>query len=61
MFAILKVLFVLAVLGIAYAGVRYLRSHDRYWLKIIRWILYFVLAFCLIIFTGLLIQRLLIT
>ena len=61
MFAILRALFVLAVLGIAYSGVRYVRSRDAYWLKVIRWILYFVISLSLIIFTGLLIQRLLIT
>ena len=60
MFAILRALFVLAVLGIAYAGVRYVRGRDAYWLKVIRWILYFVLSLSLMIFTGLLIQRLLI-
>ncbi|WP_027468639.1 hypothetical protein [Deefgea rivuli] len=61
MFAILRALFVLAVLGIAYSGVRYVRSRDVYWLKVIRWILYFVISLSLLIFTGLLIQRLLIT
>ena len=60
MFAILRALFVLAVLGIAYSGVRYVRSRDAYWLKVIRWILYAVLALSLLIFSGLLIQRLLI-
>lgn len=60
MFVILRALLVLAVLGIAYSGVRFVRSRDPYWLKVIRWIIYFVLSISLIIFTGLLIQRLLI-
>ena len=61
MFAILRLLFVLAVLGIAYSGVRYVHSRDVYWLKVIRLILYFVISLALLLFSGLLIQRLLMT
>ena len=60
MFAVLRILFILAVLGISYSAIRYVKSRDPYWLKVIRWIVYFVLSLSLIIFTGLVIQRLLI-
>jgi len=58
-FAVLRILFILVVLGLSYSAIRYVKSRDRYWLKIIRWIVYFVLFLSFIIFTGLVIQRVL--
>ena len=58
MFALLRVLFILAVLGIAYAGFRYVRERDPLWLQVIRWIAAIVFGLLLIFFIGLTIQRL---
>ena len=58
MFVLLRVLFILAVLGIGYAGFRYVRERDPRWLRVIRWIVAAVLALCLIFFIGLTIERL---
>ncbi|AZN37662.1 hypothetical protein [Iodobacter ciconiae] len=58
MFIVLRLLFVLAVLGIAYCAFKYQGSRDPSWLRLIKWILYSTLGLLVIFFVGLLIERL---
>jgi hypothetical protein len=58
MFIVLRLLFVIAVLGIAYCAFKYQRSQDPSWLRIIKWILYSTLGLLVIFFVGLVIERL---
>lgn len=58
MFAVLRILAILAVLIIAYAGFRYARDRQPYWLRLIRSVLYSLLGLGLIFSIGLFIERL---
>ncbi|MFC7418605.1 hypothetical protein ACFQNF_01770 [Iodobacter arcticus] len=58
MFIVLRLLFVIAVLGIAYCAFKYQRSKDPSWLRIIKWILYSTLGLLVIFFIGLVVERL---
>jgi hypothetical protein len=58
MFIVLRLLFVLAVLGIAYCAFKYQRDKDLAWLRRIKWILYSSLGLLLVFFVGLVIERL---
>ncbi|GAB7127167.1 hypothetical protein JCM19000A_16740 [Silvimonas sp. JCM 19000] len=57
MFALIRLLFILAVILIGFAAFKYQRTRDRYWIRVITWVLYFVLALLVVFFGGLIIQR----
>jgi hypothetical protein len=59
MFLAIRILFVLLVLGFGFAGYKYLRERDGYWLRVMRWLLNIVIAILLIWFVFLAAERLL--
>ncbi|MGL4603055.1 MAG: hypothetical protein ACRCU9_02825, partial [Iodobacter sp.] len=58
MFIVLRLLFILAVLGIAFGAFKYQRSKDIRWLRMIKWILFCTLGLLVVFFIGLVIERL---
>lgn len=58
MFAVIRFLFIAAVLVIGFGSYNYLRTDDKRWLRLINYVLYFVLALLLMFFAGLALQRL---
>jgi len=58
MFIAIRILFVLLVLGFGFAGYKYLRERDTYWLRVMRWLLNVVIAILLIWFVFLAAERL---
>ncbi|GGP23856.1 hypothetical protein [Silvimonas iriomotensis] len=58
MFGILRILFVLAVLLTGFGAFKYLRTRERFWLRMITWVLFCVLGLLLIFFFGLAFERL---
>lgn len=58
MFIVLRLLFILAVLGIAFGAFKYQRSKDIRWLRMIKWILFSTLGLLVVFFVGLVIERL---
>jgi hypothetical protein len=58
MFIVLRLLFILAVLGIAFGAFKYQRSKDIRWLRMIKWILFSTLGLLVVFFIGLVIERL---
>ncbi|UXY15578.1 hypothetical protein N8I74_00755 [Chitiniphilus purpureus] len=58
MFAVIRLLLILVVLLVGWAGFKYLRTRDRYWLRLIRWTLTFALSLGVIGVLGLIVQRL---
>ncbi|BCL76891.1 hypothetical protein JHS3_26270 [Jeongeupia sp. HS-3] len=57
MFAVLRILFVLAVVLAGWAIFRYLRTRDRYWLRLLRRVIVATLALLLMFFVGLVAER----
>ncbi|MBB5192219.1 uncharacterized membrane protein HdeD (DUF308 family) [Silvimonas terrae] len=58
MFSVLRILFVLAVLLIGFGAFKYQRTRDRFWLRMISWVLFGVLGLLLMFFAGLAFERL---
>jgi hypothetical protein len=58
MFVILRILVVVAILIIVYAGFRYVREREPRWLRLIRNVLFVVLGVGVIFGVGLFIERL---
>ncbi|WP_348943832.1 hypothetical protein ABHF33_10020 [Chitinibacter sp. FCG-7] len=58
MFALLRILVIVALLIIVYAGFRYVRERDRRWLNLIRYVLFSLLGLGVIFSIGLFIERL---
>ncbi|MBM3116524.1 hypothetical protein [Jeongeupia naejangsanensis] len=57
MFAVLRILFVLAVVLAGWSVFCYLRTHDRYWLVFLRRVIVATLALLLLFFVGLVAER----
>ncbi|WP_157314400.1 hypothetical protein [Chitinibacter sp. GC72] len=58
MFALLRILAIVALLIIVYAGFRYVRERDQRWLNLIRYVLFSLLGLGVIFSIGLFIERL---
>ena len=58
MFIVMRILFVLLVLGFAWSAYQYFRSRDAWWLRVMRWLLYVVTGILLVLFAGLFAERL---
>ncbi|WP_028450226.1 hypothetical protein [Chitinibacter tainanensis] len=58
MFAVLRLLLVIALVVITYAGVRYSRDRQPHWLRLIRVVLYLLLSLTVLAGIGLFIERL---
>lgn len=58
MFAVLRILAIVAVLIVAFAGFRYTRDRQPHWLRLIRFVLYSLLGLGLVFSIGLFIERL---
>ncbi|HSC79135.1 MAG TPA: hypothetical protein VLC08_02175 [Chitinolyticbacter sp.] len=58
MFMLLRILFIVLVLLVGWFGYRYLRTRDRYWLRLIRGTVAVAIAISVIGLIGLVIQRL---
>ncbi|WP_373974204.1 hypothetical protein NT239_11210 [Chitinibacter sp. SCUT-21] len=58
MFALLRILVLVAIVIIVYAGFRYVREREPRWLRLIRTVLLFVLSIGVIFGVGLFIERL---
>jgi hypothetical protein len=58
MFVVLRLLVIIAIVLIAYAGFRYARDRQPRWLRLIRLVLYSLLGLGLIFSIGLFIERL---
>lgn len=58
MFALLRGLAILALILIVYAGFRYARERDPYWLRMIRAVLFSLLGIGVLFGIGLFIERL---
>ena len=57
MFIVIRILFVLLVLGFAWAGCKYLKTRDTWWLRVMRWLFNIVIIILLIIMIGLFAER----
>ncbi len=57
MFIVIRILFVLLVLGFAWAGYKYLKTRDTWWLRVMRWLFNIVIIILLIIMIGLFAER----
>ncbi|AOY01012.1 hypothetical protein [Jeongeupia sp. USM3] len=57
MFAVLRILFVLAVVLAGWSVFRYLRTRDRYWLVFLCRVIAATLALLLLFFIGLVAER----
>lgn len=58
MFAVLRLLLVIALVVITYASVRYSRDRQPHWLRLIRAVLYLLLSLTVLAGIGLFIERL---
>ena len=58
MFAVLRIVFVLLLLGFGWAGYRYLKTRDTWWLRMMRCLLNIVIGLLLVFFIGLAAERL---
>ena len=58
MFAVIRLLFIVAVVLIGFGAFKYMRTRRRFWLRFISWVLFGVLALLLLFFGGLALQRL---
>ncbi len=57
MFIVIRILFVLLVLGFAWTGYQYLKTRDTWWLRVMRWLLNIVIGILLVFFVGLFAER----
>lgn len=57
MFLLIRLLFVLLVIGFGWAGFKYLQTSDTRYLRYIRWLLSGVIGLLLVFFVGLAIER----
>ncbi|KAF0814823.1 hypothetical protein IGB42_00878 [Andreprevotia sp. IGB-42] len=58
MFALLRVVVILAIVLIGFATFKYRRTQDAFWLRLIRWTIFIVLGGMLVMFAGLALDRL---
>ena len=57
MFLLIRLLFVLLVIGFGWAGFKYLQTRETRYLAYIRWLLNGVIGILLVFFVGLAIER----
>lgn len=57
MFIVIRILFVLLVLGFAWASFKYLKTRDTWWLRVMRWLFNIVITILLIMFVSLAAER----
>lgn len=57
MFVLIRLLFVLLVIGFGWAGFKYLQTRETRYLGYIRWLLNGVIGILLVFFVGLAIER----
>ncbi|MDR3411312.1 MAG: hypothetical protein P4L87_10285 [Formivibrio sp.] len=57
MFLVIRLLFILLVLGFGWTGYKYLKTRDAGWLRLMRWLLNIVIAILLVFFVGLFAER----
>lgn len=58
MFIVIRILFVLLVIGFGWTGYQYLKTRDKRWLYYMRWLFAVVIGILLVFFVGLFIERL---
>lgn len=57
MFIVIRILFVLLVLGFAWSGYKYFKTRDAWWLRVMRWLFNIVIGLLLVIVIGLFAER----
>lgn len=58
MFLVIRILFVLLVLGFGWTRFKYLQTRDTIWLRYLRWLFNIVIGILLVFFLGLVLEHL---